>query len=221
MPDISISTLDIPEENAVDYFYNLEAAKPDYFHVDVMDGEFVALENVKKQEDFALKINTITMTPYEVHLMTTNPRYFLDYFIDNGADRIIFHAESCKNKDDCLDIIKYLIENGVKVGVAIHPDTSFEKLYEVLPYIHMVLVMTVVPGAGGQSFKSELLDKIKDLREYLNKNDLDIDIEVDGGINKETSKQSVEAGANVLVSGSYVLKSEDFKNAIQDLKGEE
>ena len=85
----------------------------------------------------------------------------------------------------------------------------------------MVLVMTVVPGAGGQSFKSELLDKIKDLREYLNKNDLDIDIEVDGGINKETSKQSVEAGANVLVSGSYVLKSEDFKNAIQDLKGEE
>lgn len=221
MPDISISTLDIPEENAVDYFYNLETAKPDYFHVDVMDGEFVALENVKKQEDFALKINTITMTPYEVHLMTTNPRYFLDYFIDNGADRIIFHAESCKNKDDCLDIIKYLIENGVKVGVAINPDTSFEKLYEVLPYIHMVLVMTVVPGAGGQSFKSELLDKIRDLREYLNKNDLDIDIEVDGGINKETSKQSVEAGANVLVSGSYVLKSEDFKNAIQDLKGEE
>ena len=98
MPDISISTLDIPEENAVDYFYNLEAAKPDYFHVDVMDGEFVALENVKKQEDFALKINTITMTPYEVHLMTTNPRYFLDYFIDNGADRIIFHAEVVKIK---------------------------------------------------------------------------------------------------------------------------
>ena len=220
MPDISISTLDIPEENAVDYFYNLEAAKPDYFHVDVMDGEFVSIENVAKQEDYALKVSAITMTPYEVHLMASNPRYFLDYFIDNGADRIIFHSEACKDKDDCLDIIKYLIENGVKVGVAINPDTSFEKLYEVLPYIHMVLVMTVVPGAGGQSFKSELLSKIKDLREYLDKNDLDIDIEVDGGINKETAAQCTEAGANVLVSGSYVLKSEDFKQAIKDLKGE-
>ena len=85
----------------------------------------------------------------------------------------------------------------------------------------MVLVMTVVPGAGGQSFKTELLDKIKDLRAYLDKNDLDIDIEVDGGINKETAKQSVQAGANVLVSGSYILKSDNFKNAINDLKGEE
>ena len=221
MPDISVSTLDIPEENAVDYFYNLETAKPDYFHVDVMDGEFVEIENVKKQEDFALKINAITMTPFEVHIMAANPRYFLDYFIDNGADRIIFHSESCKDKDDCLEIIKYLIENDVKVGVAINPDTSFEKLYEVLPYIHMVLVMTVVPGAGGQSFKTELLEKIKDLREYLNKNDLDIDIEVDGGINKETAKECVEAGANVLVSGSYILKSDDYKQAIIDLKGEE
>lgn len=221
MPDISISTLDIPEENAVEYFYNLETAKPDYFHVDVMDGEFVSINNVEKQKDYALKINSIAMTPFEVHIMAANPRYFLDFFIDNGADRVIFHAEACKNKDDCLDIIKYLIENGVKVGVAINPDTSFEKLYEVLPYIHMVLVMTVVPGAGGQSFKTELLDKIKDLRAYLDKNDLDIDIEVDGGINKETAKQSVQAGANVLVSGSYILKSDNFKNAINDLKGEE
>ena len=88
MPDISISTLDIPEENAVEYFYNLETAKPDYFHVDVMDGEFVSIENVAKQEDYALKVSAITMTPYEVHLMASNPRYFLDYFIDNGADRI-------------------------------------------------------------------------------------------------------------------------------------
>lgn len=218
MAEISISTLDIDEENAVSTFYNVETAKINYFHIDAMDGKFVKNNNLRKMKDYALKLHTITMTPLDVHLMVENPKEIIDEFLEQEPDRITFHYEACKDNNEVMSIIKYLIENGTKVGIAVSPDTEIEKIYEFLPYIHMVLVMTVVPGVGGQSLIPSTIDKIKTLRKYCDENDLDIDIEVDGGINDVTAKDVIDAGANILVVGSYVWNSEDYIEAIKKLK---
>ncbi|MCI9093459.1 MAG: ribulose-phosphate 3-epimerase [Coprobacillus sp.] len=216
--EISISTLDIDEENAVSTFYNVETAKIDYFHIDAMDSKFVKNNNMEKMKDYALKINTICMTCLDVHLMVENPKEIIEDFVDYNPDRITFHLEACKDKEEVMDIIKYLSENGIKAGIAINPDTDISKVYEFLPYIHMVLVMTVVPGLGGQSLIPGTLDKVSTLKKYCDENDFDIDIEVDGGINDVTSKKAVEAGANILVVGSYVWKSDDYTAAINKIR---
>lgn len=216
--EISISTLDIDEENAVSTFYNVETAKIDYFHIDAMDGKFVKNNNMKKMKDYALKINTICMTPLDVHLMVENPKEVIKEFVDYNPDRITFHLEACSNKEEVMEIIKRLSEDGIKAGIAISPDTSVDKIYEFLPYIHMVLVMTVVPGLGGQALIPETLDKVASLKKYCDENDFDIDIEVDGGITDSTAVKAVEAGANILVVGSYVWKSEDYTAAINKIR---
>lgn len=216
--EISISTLDIDEENAVSTFYNVETAKIDYFHIDAMDGKFVKNNNMKKMKDYALKINTICMTPLDVHLMVENPKEVIEDFVDYNPDRITFHLEACTDKEEVMEIIKRLSDEGIKAGIAISPDTSVQKVYEFLPFIHMVLVMTVVPGLGGQALIPETLDKVSKLKKYCDENDFDIDIEVDGGITDSTANKAVEAGANILVVGSYVWKSDDYTAAINKIR---
>ena len=218
MAEVSISVLDVEEENAINVFYNIETAKINYFHIDVMDGEFVEKENVLKMRDYALKIHSISMTPLDVHLMVSRPMEHIDDFIDNGAERISFHVEVCKDSKEALSIIKYLKDNDVKACIALNPDTDIARVYEYLPYVHMVLIMSVVPGKGGQTYIKESTEKIRKLRKYCDENNLDIDIEVDGGINNDTGREAFEAGANILVSGNYVLKADDYKEAINSLK---
>ena len=218
MAEVSVTVLDVEEENALNVFYNIETAKIDYFHIDVIDGEFAENENVLKMRDYTLKIHSISMTPIEVHLMVKRPMEHIDDFIDLGADRIMFHIETCKDNNEALDIIKYIISNGIKAGITINPDTEVEKIYELLPFVHMVLVMSVIPGKGGQKFIESTLSKISKLKQYCYENDLDIDIEVDGGINDITGKKAVDSGANILVSGSYILNAIDYKEAINKLK---
>ncbi len=218
MAEVSVTVLDVEEENALNVFYNIETAKIDYFHIDVIDGEFAENENVLKMRDYTLKIHSISMTPIEVHLMVKRPMEHIDDFIDLGADRIMFHIETCKDNNEALDIIKYIISNGIKAGITINPDTEVEKIYELLPFVHMVLVMSVIPGKGGQKFIESTLSKISKLKQYCYENDLDIDIEVDGGINDITGKEAVDSGANILVSGSYILNAIDYKEAINKLK---
>lgn len=218
MAEVSVSVLDVEEENAINVFYNIETAKIDYFHIDVMDGEFVKKDNVLQMRDYALKITSVSMTPIDVHLMVKNPREHFDYFVDLGVNRITFHVEACSNKDEIISLAKYLNENRIKVGIAVNPDTDIKEIFDVLPYVHMVLVMSVVPGKGGQNFIPDTLDKVEILRKYCEEQELDIDIEIDGGINDETGKEAVEAGANILVSGNYVLNADDYKEAINKLK---
>ena len=218
MAEVAVSVLDVEEKDALNVFYNIETAKIDYFHIDVMDGEFVQNENVLKMRDYALKLQSISMTPLDVHLMVKRPMEHIDYFIDSGADRITFHIEACENSEKVTEIIKYLKDNGIKVGIAINPETRAKDVYEYLPYIHMALVMSVVPGQGGQKFIETSIEKIKNIKKYCKENDIQIDIEVDGGINEETGKKAVLAGANVLVSGNYVLKANKYKEAINNLK---
>lgn len=220
MAEIAVSVLDVEEENAVSYFYNIETAKIDYFHIDVMDGKFVEKNNVDQMKDYALKIHNISMTPIDVHLMVENPREYFDDFIDQGADRISFHIEACKDKDEAMSNIKYLVANGVKASIAINPDTTIEMLYDFLPYIHMVLIMSVVPGKGGQKFIPGTDKKICELRKYCDDNNIDIDIEVDGGINNMTCRDAISSGATILVAGNYILSSDNYSKAVRDLKEE-
>lgn len=218
MVEVSVSVLDVKEEDAVSKFYNVETAKIDYFHIDVMDGKFVEKDNLEQMMDYALKLRTVSMTPLDVHLMVQNPKEVIENFIVQSPDRITFHLEACSDSDEVLDLIKCLIENGVKASIAVSPDTDIERVYEFLPYVHMVLVMTVVPGKGGQVLIPECLEKVRKLKKFNDDNDLDIDIEVDGGINDVTAKEAIEAGANVLVAGKYIWSASDYREAVSSLR---
>lgn len=219
MHEISVSILSVDKENAVSTFYNLETAKINYFHIDVMDGKFVENNTLETMKEYSLTLSHISNIGLDVHLMVENVEQVMDDFIPLEPRVISFHYEAIKEKDRMMNIINDIKQNGIKVGIAISPETSIEKIKEFLPYIHQVLVMTVVPGKGGQKLIPETLDKIKKLKQYILDNDLDIDIEADGGINSETAKQVKDAGCDILVSGNYIIASENYNEAVKKLKG--
>ena len=218
MTDVAVSILTVEPEDATHIFYNLETARPDYFHIDVMDGNFVEKNNLELMKDYATTISHISNIPMDVHLMVENVEEVMDEYIDLGPDRITFHIEAIKDNERVLSIIKELRENGIKVGVAISPDTDIEKIKPFLEKVNMVLVMTVVPGKGGQTLIPETIEKIRNLRKYADENSIDIDIEADGGINAETAEKVRDAGADILVSGAYIVNSEEQRNAVNLLK---
>ncbi len=191
----------------------LEKSGIDMLHFDVMDGIFVnnitfglpVLQQVRKATDMFL----------DVHLMIADPIKYVKRFADFGADLISFHIES---KSDVSETIRAIKDCGIKAALAIKPGTPSEEVYKYLPYLDMVLVMTVEPGFGGQSFIPETLEKIRDVRNMIIKLGLNTDLEVDGGINAKTAHSVIEAGANVLVSGSYLFAADDMKTAAIALK---
>ena len=216
MIHISTSILNVKPENAMQTFYNLETAKTDYFHIDVMDGKFVKQENMKQMKEYAMAIKHISNLPLDVHLMVQNPKDVIDDYLELNPYRISVHIEALtKNVEET---IKYIKEQGVKVGIAVSPKTPIEIIKKYLPYIHLVLIMTVEPGLGGQKLIPETINKIKELNDYRLKNNIEIDIEADGGINKDTIKQIKEAGTDIAVVGSSIINAEDYKKAIDSLK---
>ena len=158
------------------------------------------------------------MTCLDVHLMVEEVKSTIDDFLVVEPNIITFHLEACKNKEEVYEIINYIKESNCKVGIAIKPNTKIEEIYEFLPYIHMCLIMTVEPGKGGQAFLTDMLDKIETLKKYAEKQNLELDIEVDGGINLKTAPEVKKAGANVLVSGTAIVMANDFKVIINELK---
>ncbi|MFG6318813.1 MAG: ribulose-phosphate 3-epimerase [Clostridia bacterium] len=218
MVRVSTSILTQEKEDAVKTFYDLEVAHTDMFHIDVMDGKFVEKDTTELMKDYAITLSHITNLGLDVHLMVENIEEFIDEYIDLNPEYISFHIEASKTKERTMEIINTIKENDIKVAIAINPDTSIEDIKEYIPYIHMVLVMTVVPGKGGQKLIPETLDKVLELKKFIKQENYDIDIEVDGGINAETVEQAKQAGANVLVAGSYVLNSSNLKDAISNLK---
>lgn len=218
MVEVSTSLLSVKKENAIATIYNLEIAKTDYFHIDVMDGKFVEQDTTQIMQEYCNDIKQISNIPLDVHLMVEDVKAYIDSFIAYEPNVITFHLEACKDKKEALDLIKYLKENNIKVGISIKPNTEVEDIYEYLPLIHLVLIMTVEPGYGGQKLISETIDKVKELKEYIEKNNIDIDIEVDGGINLENKEILKEAGANIIVAGSSIINSEDFKETIDKIK---
>lgn len=219
MSEVAVSILSVDKENATHTFYNLETARPEYFHIDVMDGKFVENDNLELMKDYATTISHISNIPLDVHLMVENVEEVADEYIDLAPDRVTFHIEALKDKDRIFNFIQELKENNIKVGIAISPETQIEELKPYLKYIHMVLVMTVVPGKGGQKIIPETLEKIRSLKKYLEENSIDIDIEADGGINGETSEDVREAGADILVSGFYVVSAENKRAAVEKIRG--
>jgi len=218
MVEVSVSVLSVDKENAVSTFYNLETAKVDYFHIDVMDGKFVENNNLELMKDYALTISHISNIGLDVHLMVENVEEVMDDYISLEPRIITFHYEAVKEKERMMDIINEIKENRIKVGIAINPDTPIDEIKEFLPFIHQVLIMTVVAGKGGQQLIPETLGKIRNLKNYLMENNLEIDIEADGGIKEHNAKDVIQAGGDILVSGSYIINSNDYKDAIQKIK---
>ena len=218
MVEISTSILNVEKGKELETIYNLEKAKTDYIHIDVMDGKFVEKNTYEKMFNYATQIKGISNLPLDVHLMVENVKGAVDDFLAVEPNIITFHLEACKDKQEVYDIIKYIKENNCRVGIAIKPNTKIEEIYEFLPYIHMCLVMTVEPGKGGQTLITETIEKIKQLKKYIEENDIEIDIEADGGINLATVESVKQAGANILVSGTAILMAKDYKVIIDELK---
>ena len=200
--------------NLYDEVKSVECA--DYLHIDVMDGHFVPNISLGACVYKGLK-NKVDLV-FDVHLMIKDPRKYAIDFIKAGADILTFHYEALDTKEEIYELIDFIHQNNVKVGISIKPNTKVEVLGEFLDKIDLALVMSVEPGFGGQSFIPTALDKIKYLKDKKVKENLQFEIEVDGGINKETSKLCVEAGVEVLVAGTYVYNNQDRKQLIEEMQ---
>lgn len=218
MTEVSASILTVEKENAVRTFYNLETGKINYFHIDIMDGKFVERDTTELMKDYALTISHISNLGLDVHFMVENVEEFIDEYSMLEPEIMTFHIEATKTEERTKNAIEEIKRAGSRVGISISPDTKLDDIKPYLSLVHMVLVMTVVPGKGGQKLIPETLEKVGELKNYIDENGIDIDIEVDGGINAETAKNAVEAGANILVAGNYLITAENIKDAVAKLK---
>ena len=193
---------------------NLEESGADVIHCDVMDGVFVnnITFGIKMVED----LRKITKLPLDCHLMIVHPEKYAERFVKAGADYVTVHAEACG--EELEDTLKLIKNAGAKCGAVINPDTPVSAIERVLPICDMALVMSVFPGFGGQKFIAEVLEKVRKIRKIIRENDLNCDVEIDGGINAETVKAAKDAGANVIVAGSSVFKAADRAAAISALR---
>lgn len=218
MVEISTSILSVKKEESIKKFYDLEVAHTDYYHIDVMDGKFVENNTEEIMKDYTNQIKQISNIPLDVHLMVEDVASYIEEYIPFSPNRVTFHYEACKDKEEVFKYINMIKEEGIKVGISIKPNTNVEDIYEFLPFIHMVLIMTVEPGKGGQALIPKTLEKVKKLKQYINENDIEIDIEADGGINKETIKDVVSSGVDIAVVGNGIIKTENYAKTIKELK---
>ena len=194
----------------------VEEAGADWLHCDIMDGHFV--DNISFGPMVVEVIRKQTKLPLDVHLMIEHADHYVPRFIKAGANSITVHIES-ESKHDVDETLQQIRDAGCRVGLTLNPATSFDLLEPFLDKIDMLLVMTVHPGFGGQSFRAEQMDKVKRAAEWNKTRQRKIDIEVDGGINAETARVAIQNGANVLVAGTSVFGAPDYAKAIRDLRG--
>ena len=210
---ISPSVLSADFSKLGEEIVKLDKGGADYIHLDVMDGHFVP--NITFGPKLIKDIRKYTNKVFDTHLMIDNPDLYIEEFAKAGSDIISVQYESVIHLDRTISTIKSL---GKKAGLVLNPTTSESVLEYIIDKLDMILVMSVNPGFGGQSFLSNQLEKITKIRKMIEKTGKDIDLEVDGGINDITAKEVKKAGANVLVSGSYIFKNEDYGKAIELLR---
>ena len=191
---------------------SLDQSEAEYIHFDVMDGDFVP--NLTFGPQFISNLRNQTKKVFDVHLMINRVSKFLDDYIKAGSDIITFHIEIEENLSELISKIK---DKNIKAGIAIKPRTPWEEIKSLLHSIDQVIIMTVEPGFGGQSFMDSQIDKIKSISNYIKENNLSVDIEIDGGVNFETGKICIDAGANILVAGSFLFKQENLLTATNEL----
>ena len=218
MVEVSTSILTVEKKNIMKTIYNLEVGKTDYFHIDVMDGKFVEAFTSSIMEEYCGYVKSVSTIPLDVHLMVKDVKKYVDIYSIYEPSIITFHVEAVKNDEELMELINYIKENNCKVGLAINPDTNVERVYKFLPYIHLALIMTVVPGKGGQTLIESTIKKIETLKSYICKNELDVYIEADGGIKLENSQIVKKAGTDILVSGTGIVKQENFYDVIKKIK---
>lgn len=216
--EISTSLLSVKKEDIIQTIYNLEVAHTDYFHIDVMDGRFVENDTSETMRIYCEYLNQVTNVPIDVHLMVTNIKEYVDSYSIFNPNIITFHYEACKDDTEVDKYIEQIKGRECKVGLAIKPNTDIEKIAKFLPKINLLLIMSVEPGKGGQKFIDRTVQKIKKAKTKIDELGLDTEIEVDGGINLENSKEVKEAGATMLVSGTGIISSKDYSYTIKKLK---
>jgi ribulose-phosphate 3-epimerase len=185
----------------------------DLIHIDVMDGHFVP--NITLGPDIIKAVRPYTDVPFDVHLMVEEPGRYIKQFVEAGADIITVHVEACKHLHSVIQLIQ---SYGIKVGVVLNPATSVDVVDPFLAELDMVLLMSVNPGFGGQTFIPSTLEKIKRLRRKIANQCLDVDIEVDGGVTTENVKEILSAGANVIVAGSAIYNNQNISESIHEFK---
>lgn len=211
---VSVST-EPAKENLIEYVKKIEMYA-DLLHCDVMDGEFV--KNISLSPDTVRQINEISTLPLDVHLMVKNPEKVLRDYLESGANILTVHFEAFDNISQLEKTLKSIPHKNCLRGLSINPKTEVSQILPLLNLLDLVLIMSVTPGKSGQKFNSSILEKIRQLGEIKEKYNLNFLIEVDGGINNENSSKIISAGADILVSGSYVYSATDYQQAIKNLK---
>jgi ribulose-phosphate 3-epimerase len=191
----------------------VEKAGCEYLHIDVMDGHFVPNITLGPQVVKSLRKN-VNMV-FDAHLMIENPDKYIKDFVDAGCDIIVVHQEACPHLHRTIQNIK---SHNVKAGVALNPATPIETIKHIISDVDMILIMTVNPGFGGQTFIENMIDKIKELKNLIDSKNLNVDIQVDGGIKPENVKCVVDAGANVIVAGSAIFNSDDISKTVKQFR---
>lgn len=216
--EIATSILNVKEAESIKTFYRLEIAHTDYFHIDVMDGNFVKNNTIELMERYADSLKNITNIPLDIHLMVKDIKKYVDEFASCMPRNITFHIEATENKEEAIQLIKYIKEQDCKVGIAVNPETDITEIYDLIQLVHNVMIMTVEPGKGGQTFITDMTKKIAKLKSYITDNNLDTEIEVDGGINLDNIQEVKNAGADIAVVGTFLINSKDYKDTINKLK---